>query len=348
MWAYVIRRLLLIIPTLLGVVTINFFIINLAPGGPIDQIQAQMRADCVMYTGVPADPSQQINCQLDEGTLNKLKKEFGFDQPLMTRYIKLLWSYARFDFGVSFYKGKQVGAMLKEALPVSLGITLLSMLFILLVSIPLGIFKSIKDGHVFDWITTLIVGASYATPGFIFAIWLLIFFAGGSFWNWFPVRGISSDMANTFTWFQKSVDYLWHLVLPVLSIVLGHFARPTLVTKSALSDEMSKLYVIAVRAKGASETYILFKHCLKNALLVIVSTLPYMFLNIFFYTTLMIEFVFSLEGIGYLGYEAVTTRDYPVMFATIYLFSLSSLILLMLFDVLYAYLDPRVNLVERR
>ena len=155
-------------------------------------------------------------------------------------------------------------------------------------------------------------------------------------------------MANTFTWFQKSVDYLWHLVLPVLSIVLGHFARPTLVTKSALSDEMSKLYVIAVRAKGASETYILFKHCLKNALLVIVSTLPYMFLNIFFYTTLMIEFVFSLEGIGYLGYEAVTTRDYPVMFATIYLFSLSSLILLMLFDVLYAYLDPRVNLVERR
>ena len=179
MWAYVIRRLLLIIPTLLGVVTINFFIINLAPGGPIDQIQAQMRADCVMYTGVPADPSQQINCQLDEGTLNKLKKEFGFDQPLMTRYIKLLWSYARFDFGVSFYKGKQVGAMLKEALPVSLGITLLSMLFILLVSIPLGIFKSIKDGHVFDWITTLIVGASYATPGFIFAIWLLIFFAGG-------------------------------------------------------------------------------------------------------------------------------------------------------------------------
>lgn len=348
MWAYVIRRLLLIIPTLLGVITINFFIINLAPGGPIDQIQAQMKADCATYTGIPADPDQQMNCQLDEGTLNKLKKEFGFDQPLLNRYVKLLWNYACFDFGVSFYKGKQVGSMLKEALPVSLGLTLLSLLCILLVSIPLGILKAIKAGHMFDWITTLIVGASYATPGFIFAIWLLIFFAGGSFWNWFPVRGLSSDMAQTFTWFQKITDYLWHLALPVLSIVLGHFARPTLVTKSALTDEMSKLYVIAVRAKGASESYILIRHCLKNALLVICSTLPYMFLSIFFYSTLMIEFVFSLEGIGYLGYEAVTTRDYPVMFATIYLSSLSSLVLLLLFDALYAFLDPRVNLNENR
>jgi microcin C transport system permease protein len=340
--------LLLIIPTLLGVITINFFIINMAPGGPIDQIQAQMKADCATYTGIQADPSQQMNCQLDDGTINKLKKEFGFDQPLLNRYFKLLWNYARFDFGVSFYKGKPVGDMIKDALPVSLGLTLLSLLFILLVSIPLGILKAIKDGHVFDWITTIIVGASYATPGFIFAVWLLIFFAGGSFWNWFPVRGMTSDMAETFTWFQKIMDYLWHLALPVLSIVLGHFARPTLITKSALTDEMSKLYVIAVRSKGASERYILFQHCLKNALLVICSTLPYMFLSIFFYTTLMIEFVFSLEGMGYLGYEAVTTRDYPVMFATIYLFSLSSLVLLLLFDVLYAYLDPRVNLNERR
>lgn len=348
MWAYVIRRLMLIVPTLLGVVTINFFIINMAPGGPIDQIQAQMKADCTTYTGIPSDSNQQMNCQLDEGTINKLKKEFGFDQPLMTRYVKLLWNYACFDFGVSFYKGKPVGEMIKSALPVSLGLTLLSLLCIFMVSIPLGIFKAIKDGQLFDWITTLIVGASYATPGFIFAIWLLIFFAGGSFWNWFPVRGLSSDMAETFTWFQKVTDYLWHLVLPVLAIVLGHFARPTLVTKNALSDEMGKLYVIAVRAKGASEPYILMQHCLKNALLVILSTVPYVFLSIFFYTTLMIEFVFSLEGIGYLGYEAVTTRDYPVMFATIYLFSLSSLMLLLFFDVLYAYLDPRVNLAERR
>jgi microcin C transport system permease protein len=238
--------------------------------------------------------------------------------------------------------------MIKSALPVSLGLTLLSLLCILFVSIPLGIFKAIKDGHVFYWITTIIVGASYATPGFIFAVWLLIFFAGGSFWNWFPVRGLASDMAETFTWFQKITDYLWHLILPVLSIVLGHFARPTLVTKNALTDEIGKLYVIAVRAKGASEPYILIRHCLKNVLLVIFSTVPYMFLSIFFYTTLMIEFVFSLEGIGYLGYEAVTTRDYPVMFATIYLFSLSSLILLLLFDIIYARLDPRVNLNERR
>lgn len=348
MWAYVMRRLLLIIPTLLGVITINFFIINLAPGGPIDQIQAQMKTDCTTYTGISTDHNQQINYQLDTGTINKLKKEFGFDQPLSTRYVKLLWDYVRFDFGISFYKGKPVGTMLKEALPVSLGLTLLSLISILLVSIPLGIFKAVKQEHIFDWISTLIIGTSYATPGFIFAIWLLIFFAGGSFWNWFPIRGLSSDMTETFTWFQKITDYLWHLVLPVLSIVLGHFARPTLVTKSALTDEMSKLYVIAVRAKGASEPYILFQHCLKNALLVICSTVPYMFLSIFFYTTLMIEFVFSLEGIGYLGYEAVTTRDYPVMFATIYLFSLSSLVLLLLFDVLYAYLDPRVNLNEKR
>lgn len=348
MWAYVMRRLLLIIPTLLGVITINFFIINLAPGGPIDQIQAQMKTDYTTYTGISTDHNQQINYQLDSGTINKLKKEFGFDQPLSTRYVKLLWDYVRFDFGISFYKGKPVSTMLKEALPVSLGLTLLSLISILLVSIPLGIFKAVKQGHIFDWISTLIIGTSYATPGFIFAIWLLIFFAGGSFWNWFPIRGLSADMTETFTWFQKITDYLWHLVLPVLSIVLGHFARPTLVTKSALTDEMSKLYVIAVRAKGASEPYILFQHCLKNALLVICSTVPYMFLSIFFYTTLMIEFVFSLEGIGYLGYEAVTTRDYPVMFATIYLFSLSSLVLLLLFDVLYAYLDPRVNLNEKR
>nr|CAX83826.1 Putative binding-protein-dependent transporter [uncultured bacterium] len=348
MWTYVIRRLLLIIPTLLGVVTINFFIINMAPGGPMDQIQAQMKTDCTTYTGIPNDLSQHMDCQLDEGTINKLKKEFGFDQPLLTRYVKLLWNYLRFDFGISFYKGKPVSEMIKNALPVSLGLTLLSLLCIFLVSIPLGIFKAVKDGQAFDWITTLIIGASYATPGFIFAVWLLIFFAGGSFWNWFPVRGLASDMAENFTWFQKIMDYLWHLVLPVLSIVLGHFARPTLVTKSALSDEISKLYVIAVRAKGASESYILMQHCLKNALLVICSTVPYVFLSIFFYTTLMIEFVFSLEGIGYLGYEAVTTRDYPVMFATIYLFSLSSLVLLLLFDVLYAYLDPRVNLNERR
>ena len=348
MWTYVIRRLLLIIPTLLGVITINFFIINLAPGGPIDQIEAQMRAESATYTGMTADQTHQTNCQIDQGTINKLKKEFGFDQPLLTRYVKLLLNYACFDFGVSFYKGKPVSTMLKEALPVSLGITLLSMLCIFLISIPLGIFKAIKHGHVFDWVTTLIIGTSYATPGFIFAIWMLIFFAGGSFWNWFPVRGLSSDGAATFTWFQQFTDYLWHLVLPVLSIVLGHFARPTLATKNALSDEMSKLYVIAVRAKGASEPYILLQHCLKNALMSIFSTMPYTFLSIFFYTTLMIEFVFSLEGIGYLGYEAVTTRDYPVMFATIYLFSLSSLTLLLFFDVLYSYLDPRVNLNEKR
>jgi len=349
MWNYVVRRLLLIIPTLLGIVTINFFIINLAPGGPIDQIEAQMRAEATTYTGLASDyTQQQADRQIDQGTINKLKKEFGFDQPLFTRYIKLLWSYARFDFGVSFYKGKQVSSMLWEALPVSLGITILSLFCILLVSIPLGILKAIRHGQVFDWITTLIIGTSYATPAFIFAIWLLIFFAGGSFWNWFPVRGLSSEMSETFTWFQKITDYLWHLILPVLSIVLGHFARPALATKNALSDEMGKLYVIAVRAKGASESHILLQHCLKNALLVIFSTVPYMFLSIFFYTTLMIEFVFSLEGIGYLGYEAVTTRDYPVMFATIYLFSFSSLILVLFFDVLYSYLDPRVNLNDKR
>lgn len=350
MWHYILYRLMWIIPTLVGIITINFFIISWAPGGPIDQIELHIKHQNVSqgYHAAPFDQNNMGLDKLDQSTIDKLKKEFGFDQPLIGRYLKLLKNYAYFDFGMSFYKGKSVAAIITSALPVSLGITLLSLVFILLISIPLGVFKALKNGTVWDLITTIMIGISYAIPGFVFAIFFLIFFAGGSFWNWFPIRGIASDTHLTLTWIEKITDYLWHLCLPVTSVVLGHFARTVLMTKSTLIDEINKLYVICVQAKGASDHYILYKHCLKNALLTILSTIPYTFLNIFFYTTLMIEFVFSLNGIGYIGYEAIITRDYPVMFATIYLFALTSLVLLFVFDVLYHWFDPRVNISQKR
>ncbi len=350
MWFYVLKRLLLIFPTLLGIITINFFIINLAPGGPIDQIEMQLRSEPTSYMSFTGnkDSSQILDCKLDDATLEKLKQEFGFDKPLLRRYLDLIRNYMFFDFGTSFYKGTLVSSLIIDGLGISFSITLLAMFFILSVSIPLGVLKAVRKGKIFESLTTTILGISYATPGFIFAIWLLIFFAGGSFLSWFPVRGIDSGLPPDTNFLSRIGDYLWHLTLPVLSIVLGHLSRPALATKNAIADEISKLYVIAVRAKGASESYILFRHCLKNALLTISTTIPYMFLSIFFYTTLMIEFVFSIEGIGYIGYEAIITRDYPVMFATIYLFSLSGLLLVLIFDIMYTYLDPRVNFTEQR
>jgi len=348
LWIYLIKRLFWIVPTLLGIITINFFIINFAPGGPIDQIKVQMRADSSVFTDISDQSYMQQEGALDEGTINKLKKEFGFDQPFMTRYTKLIKNYLGFNFGKSFYKGKPVISMIQNALPVSLSITVLSLICILLISIPLGIFKAVRAGTVLDWVSTVIVGISYAIPGFIFAVWLLIFFAGGSFFNWFPIRGLTSDYVGDVSVWFKITDYLWHLVLPVLSVVLGHFARPTLITKNSISDELCKLYTLAIRAKGATEGYILTVHCFKNALLSLLASLPYIFLNIFFYTTIMIEFVFSLNGLGYLGYEAIVTRDYPVMFATIYLFSLVSALLLLVFDMLYCLVDPRIDFSEKK
>ena len=338
---YLIKRFFLIIPTLLGIVTINFFIINYAPGGPLDQIKAQIKADQILTTETTELIHHQIT-SFDEQTINKLKKDFGFDKPMLSRYLELIKNYLCFSFGKSYYKGKPVIDMVKQALPVSLSITVSSLFIIFITSIILGITQAFKTG-VIDWGITLIVALSYAIPGFIFALWLLILFAGGSFFNWFPIRGLTSDHAYAMNLPQKILDHIWHLVLPVTSIVLGHFAKTTLLTKNSVVDEIGKLYIVAVRAKGASEKYVLIKHCFRNALLTIFGSVPYMFLTIFFYTTLMIEFVFSLNGFGYLGYEAIVTRDYPVMFATLYLFSLTSLVLLLLFDMIYCYIDPRIS-----
>ncbi|QEM90732.1 microcin C ABC transporter permease YejB [Kosakonia radicincitans] len=366
MGAYIIRRLLLIIPTLWAIITINFFIVQIAPGGPVDQAIAAIEfGDHSALPGSGAggmgathartgvgdvlsnDSHYRGGRGLDPQVIEEIKKRYGFDKPLYQRYFKMLWDYIRFDFGDSLFRSASVLQLIKDSLPVSISVSLWAMLIVYLVSIPLGIRKAVYNGSRFDIWSSAVIIVGYSIPSFLFAILLIIFFSGGSYYDIFPLRGLVSTNFDTQPWYQKITDYLWHITLPVLASVIGGLAALTMLTKNSFLDEIRKQYVVTARAKGVSERNIMRKHVFRNAMLLVIAGFPATFISMFFTGSLLIEVIFSLNGLGLLGYEATLSRDYPVMFGTLYIFSLIGLLLNILSDITYTLVDPRIDFEGR-
>lgn len=347
---YIIKRLLLIPLTLLGILLINFAIIQLAPGGPVEYMLAQYKGINTSTTGNINSGMPNLNEQKYQGAkgvpddlVKELKKQFGFDKPIHKRFIKMLNDYIHFDFGKSYYKDKTVLELIKERLPVSISLGLWSSLIIYLIAIPLGIKKARKDGEEFDMISSFIIFIGSAIPVFLFAVLLIVLFAGGTYFQLFPLKGLTSDGWENFTLWQKIGDYFWHITLPTICIVIGGIASLTMLTKNSFMDELSKQYVLTARAKGLSENRILYHHVFRNAMMIIIAGLPSLLVKILFTGSLLIEIIFSLNGIGLLGYEAIITRDYPVIFGSLYIFALLGLILKLISDITYSLVDPRIN-----
>ncbi len=348
---YIIRRLLLIFPTLFFILLVNFCLVQITPGGPIDQMLARASgmADGEgvggdLFEGQSASSSDyQGRRGLHQEFILELEKQYGFDQPPLTRFFKMVRDYLSLDFGQSYFKQVSVWSLIKEKFPVSLSLGLWSTLLIYLLSIPLGIYKATRDGSRFDTISSITMVFLYAIPSFLFALLLIILFAGGSYLDWFPLRGLFSSNWDSFSFGEKVLDYLWHLALPVSSIVICGFASVTLLTKNTFIEEIQKQYVITARSKGLSRKQILYGHIFRNAILPLVSKFPSAFMTIFFSSNLLIEIIFSLDGLGWLGYEAALNRDYPVMFGTLYIFTLMSLVLHVAGDLLYRVVDPRID-----
>ncbi len=347
---YIIKRLLLIPLTLFGILLINFAIIQLAPGGPVEYMLAQYKGMNTSATGNINSGMPNLNEQKYQGAkgvpddlVKELEKQFGFDKPVHERFIKMLNDYIHFDFGKSYYKDKTVLELIKERLPVSISLGLWSTLIIYLIAIPLGIKKARKDGEQFDVISSFIIFIGSAIPVFLFAVLLIVLFAGGTYFQIFPLKGLTSDGWENFTIWQKIGDYFWHLTLPTICIVIGGIASLTMLTKNSFMDELSKQYVLTAKAKGLSENRILYHHVFRNAMMIIIAGLPGLLMKILFTGSLLIEIIFSLNGMGLLGYEAIMTRDYPVVFGTLYIFALLGLILKLLSDLTYSLVDPRVN-----
>lgn len=355
MRSYILKRLLLIPLTLWGIITINFAIIQLAPGGPVDYILAQ-------YKGMNTDAKSQLTSSSEmssiqnisdskyvgaqgvpEDLVKALEKQFGFDKPWYIRYGKMLKDYLLFDFGKSYYRDKSIIELIKERLPVSISLGLWSTLIIYLIAIPLGIKKAQRDGSKFDTISSFIIIVGSAMPVFLLAVFFIVFFAGGVYWQWFPLRGLVSDNWDVLSLFDKIKDYFWHITLPVLTMVIGGFASLTMLTKNSFLDEINKQYVLTARAKGVSENKILYGHVFRNAMLIIIAGFPALLIKMLFTGSLLIEVIFSLNGLGLLGYEAITTRDYPVVFGTLYIFGLLGLVLKLVSDITYSLVDPRIN-----
>ena len=358
MGAYLLRRLLLVIPTLFGIITINFAVVQFAPGGPVEQMLAELRGQTQTMsrlTGGGSEVMQQADSSsgyrgrrgLDPQTVAQVQKMFGFDKPALTRYLEMIGSYLRFDFGRSFFRNDTVVNLVVQKMPVSISIGLWSTLLIYLVSIPLGIAKAVRDGSRFDVATSAAVLVGYAIPGFLFAILLIVLFAGGSFASWFPLRGLASDGSADWDWPRRVGDYAWHMVLPTVALVAGGFASLTILTKNCFLDEIGKQYVLTARAKGAGEQRVLYGHVFRNAMLLIVAGFPAAFIGILFSSALLVEIVFSLDGLGLLGFDSAIRRDYPVMFGTLYIFTLLGLLLQIVGDVMYTLVDPRIDF-ERR
>ncbi|HCL60181.1 MAG TPA: peptide ABC transporter permease, partial [Acinetobacter sp.] len=335
---------LLMIPTLLMVLLINFVVIQLAPGGPVEQaIYQAQHANNLAIGGLQYQGQQGLTPEM----LEQIKTQYGFDQPVYLRFWEMLKSYAQFDLGQSFFKGQAVTELIWEKLPVSLSLGFWSTLLIYLVSIPLGIQKAKKHGSLFDQTTSLLLAVGYAIPAFIFAILLIVFFAGGSYLQWFPLQGLSSENFAELSLFGKIQDYFWHMALPLLAMVLGGFARLTYLVKFSFMEELSKQYVLAARAKGLQDRAVLYRHVLRNAVLVLVASLPEALLGILFVGNLFIEIIFNLDGLGMLGFEAILQRDYPVIFGTLFIFTLLGLVLRLISDVLYRVIDPRIHFDSR-
>lgn len=350
MFKYILKRLLLIIPTLFGIITINFFIIQIAPGGPVEQMMAKIQHIGVSgesSVGSVGNKAYRGAEGMDNDLLESLKKLYGFDKPLWQRYVIMIKNYLKFDFGESFYRPISVVDLIKEKLPVSISLGVFSTILIYFISIPLGIFKARRNGSKIDIFTSLVVVIANAIPAFLFAILLIVLFAGGSYWDIFPLRGLTSDDFDTLSLFDKVKDYLWHITLPVLCLSIGGFATLTLLVKNSFLDEMNKLYVTTARAKGASEGRILYRHIFRNAMLLVISSFPMAFLGMFFSGSLLIEIIFSLDGLGLLGYDSIVNRDYPVVFGTLYIFTILGLIVSLISDILYTFIDPRIDFEKR-
>lgn len=359
MWAYLARRLILIVPTLLGILLINFAIIQAAPGGPVDQAIAKLEQGDIGATarvggsvgGEVASGQSGNNYRGAQGLspeiVAEIEKQYGFDKPASERLWIMLKSYAQFDFGESFFRDATVVELIKEKLPVSISLGLWSTLIIYLISIPLGIRKAIRNGSSFDVWTSGVITVGYAIPSFLFAILLIVLFAGGSYWQWFPMQGLTSENFAELSFMGKLLDYAHHLALPTICLAIGGFATLTMLTKNSFLDEINKQYVTTARAKGLSENNVLYGHVFRNAMLIVIAGLPSTLIGIFFYGSFLIEIIFNLDGLGLLGYESVINRDYPVIFGTLFIFTLIGLVLKIISDLTYMLVDPRIDFASR-
>ncbi len=362
MGAYILRRLLLMIPTLFGIMAISFAVIQFAPGGPVERVIAQLQgqggdamdrlsgggADAGSISMDSGGSSKYRGAQgLDPEFIASLEKQFGFDKPPLERFGLMLWNYARFDFGHSYFRDIDVIDLIKEKLPVSISLGLWLTLISYMISIPLGITKAVRDGSRFDVWTSAVIIVGYAIPSFLFAIMLIVLFAGGSFFDWFPLRGLTSPDFDQMSLWGKITDYIWHMALPVLALVLSAFATTTLLTKNSFLEEIRKQYVTTARAKGLTERQVLYGHVFRNAMLIVIAGFPGAFITAFFTGSLLIETIFSLDGLGLLGYQSVLNRDYPVVFANLFIFSLIGLLVSLLSDLTYTWIDPRIDFDRR-
>ncbi|WP_085031366.1 microcin C ABC transporter permease YejB [Ensifer aridi] len=357
MGAYILRRLLLMIPTIIGIMAISFAVVQFAPGGPVEQVIADLTnaAGSDRLSGAGDDlvqgggeGGQYRGAQgLDPEFIAKLEKQFGFDKPPLERFVTMMWNYARFDFGESFFRNTSVIDLIIEKMPVSISLGIWILIFSYAISIPLGIKKAVSDGSTFDVWTSGVIIVGYAVPSFLFGILLIVLFAGGSFFDWFPLRGLVSDNFHELPWYQKILDYFWHMTLPLITLLLSAFATTTLLTKNSFIDEIKKQYVTTARAKGLGERQVLYGHVFRNAMLIIIAGFPGAFISAFFTGSLLIEYIFSLDGLGRLGYDAVVKRDYPIVFATLYIYSLMGLVVSLISDLIYTWVDPRIDF-ERR
>lgn len=356
MGAYVLRRLLLIVPTLLGILLVNFVLVQFMPGGPIEQIIARVESQSQDATsritgggaGETGGGSEYRGAQgLPPEFIEKLEKQFGFDKPAWQRFLIMVGNYLRFDFGESYFRSISVVDLVLEKMPVSITLGLWSTLLAYLISIPLGIRKAVRDGSRFDTVTSGAIIVAYAIPSFLFAVMLLVLFAGGSYWRIFPLRGLTSDNWAELSLWGKVLDYLWHITLPVIASTIGAFATMTLLTKNSFLDEIKKQYVVTARAKGLSERRVLYGHVFRNAMLIVIAGFPAVFISVFFGGSLIIETIFSLDGLGRLAYEAALQRDYPVVFGTLYVFGLMGLVVGLLSDLTYVWVDPRIDFESR-
>ncbi len=344
MAAYILRRLLLMIPTLLGVLAITFAVIQFVPGGPVEQLVAQLQGQ-----GAQGEASAGVQGLyrgakgLDEERLAELNAYYGFDKPAWQRFVEMIGNYLSFDLGESYFQHRGVVELIVDKLPVSISLGMWSFFLTYLICIPLGIAKAVRDGTPFDVISSTLVLIGYAIPGFVLGITLLVLFGGGSFWDLFPLRGLVSDNWDELAWFDKILDYLWHMVLPVTAMVMGNFAVMTMLTKNSFLEELGKQYVLTARAKGLGEGKVLYKHVFRNAIIPLITGFPGAFIAAFFSGSLLIETIFSLDGIGLLSYESVMKRDYPVVMGTLYLFTLLGLVAKLLTDISYVLVDPRIQ-----
>jgi microcin C transport system permease protein len=368
MAAYIARRILLMFPTLLGILFVAFVVVQFAPGGPVERVLAQLSgadtggssrisgsssgdfAGRTPQAGASADAvnSKYRGAQgLDPDFIKNLEKQFGFDKPAPERFALMVWNYARFDFGKSYFRDVSVIQLIKEKLPVSISLGLWLTILTYMISIPLGVRKAVADGTRFDTWTSAAIIIGFAIPGFLFAILLIILFAGGSFFNWFPLRGLTSDGWSQFPWYWKIADYFWHITLPLIAMGLSHFATMTLLTKNSFLDEIRKQYVMTARAKGCTERQVLYGHIFRNAMLIVIAGFPGAFIAAFFSGALLIETIFSLDGLGLLSFESVLNRDYPVVFGNLFIFSLLGLVVGLISDLTYMWIDPRIDFEAR-